>query len=244
MSYRDRGGDRGGDRGEYRDREYRGRDSRGGGGGGGRDSYRGDHRDDDRKRGGRATRIYVGKVSSRTRERELEALFERYGRIYSVDLKQGFAFVEYEDSRDADDAVRKLDGYDLDGSRLLVEYSHGGAGYNRGPPPGTGKCFNCGLEGHWARDCSKGDGRGGGGGRRGRSGSRSPRRTSRSPKRSRSRSRSPGSRSPPRRTSKSPDAANNHKDEPEAKKARVEVADDDRKDRSPSPKRGRSASPE
>lgn len=43
---------------------------------------------------------------SRTRERDLEYEFDRYGRIYRVDLKNGFAFVEFEDSRDADDAVR------------------------------------------------------------------------------------------------------------------------------------------
>lgn len=36
-----------------------------------------------------------------------------------------FAFVEYTDPRDAEDAVRGRDGYDFDGYRLRVEYTRG-----------------------------------------------------------------------------------------------------------------------
>lgn len=45
-------------------------------------------------------------VSSRTRERDLEHEFDRYGRVERVDLKNGFGFVEFDDPRDADDAIR------------------------------------------------------------------------------------------------------------------------------------------
>ena len=37
----------------------------------------------------------------------------------------GFAFVEYEDNRDAEDAVRNLDGSRACGSRIRVEMSNG-----------------------------------------------------------------------------------------------------------------------
>ncbi len=38
-------------------------------------------------------RIYVGQLSSRTRERDLEDEFSRFGRINRVDLKFGYGFI-------------------------------------------------------------------------------------------------------------------------------------------------------
>ncbi|KAG0324488.1 hypothetical protein BG000_002200 [Podila horticola] len=91
--------------------------------------------------------VYVGHLSPRTERRDVEELFEKYGRVVSVELKHGgFAFVEYEDPRDADDAVGKLNGYELDGNRISVEWSRRSGG------PGSG-CFLCGGTGHWAREC-------------------------------------------------------------------------------------------
>lgn len=75
--------------------------------------------------------IYVGNLPGDIREREVEDLFYKYGPIVYIDLKNpprppGYAFVEFEDARDAEDAIRGRDGYKFDGCRLRVELAHGG----------------------------------------------------------------------------------------------------------------------
>jgi RNA recognition motif-containing protein len=42
-------------------------------------------------RGG--TNVYVGRIADRTRERDLEDLFGKYGRIRNIILKRGYGFV-------------------------------------------------------------------------------------------------------------------------------------------------------
>jgi len=44
------------------------------------------------------TAIFVGKLSSRIREQDLEDEFSKYGKIKYIELKRhrGFAFVEYQ----------------------------------------------------------------------------------------------------------------------------------------------------
>ncbi|KAG6505134.1 hypothetical protein ZIOFF_037482 [Zingiber officinale] len=75
--------------------------------------------------------IYVGNLPGDIREREVEDLFHKYGPIIDIDLKipprpPGYAFIEFEDPRDAEDAIRGRDGYTFDGHKLRVELAHGG----------------------------------------------------------------------------------------------------------------------
>ncbi|KAI6684934.1 hypothetical protein NL676_030847 [Syzygium grande] len=100
--------------------------------------------------------IYVGNLPGDVRNREVEDLFYKYGPIVDIDLKipprpPGYAFVEFEDPRDAEDAIRGRDGCKFDGYRLrsespdlalyisclyfcrtlsYVELAHGGRGYS------------------------------------------------------------------------------------------------------------------
>jgi len=83
--------------------------------------------------------IYVGRISDRTKERDLEDIFAKYGKVNSVSLKVGYGFVEMDDSRDAEDAVKALDGYDLDGAKIVVEHSRGRRDDRREDPSRRGR---------------------------------------------------------------------------------------------------------
>jgi len=131
------------------------------------------------------------------RYEDLKKIFGRYGRIVDITLPldyytrdaKGYGFVEYEESRDAEEALHALDRYRLFGRELEVEFARG----DRKTPSEMR-----------AREKESRYGRGGGGGdsgRRDRSRSRDRRPRSGSPpardrRRAGSRSRSPHSRSP------------------------------------------------
>lgn len=58
-------------------------------------------------------KVYVGNLGNNGNKTELERAFGYYGPLRSVWVARnppGFAFVEFEDPRDAADAVRELDG--------------------------------------------------------------------------------------------------------------------------------------
>lgn len=58
-------------------------------------------------------KVYVGNLGNNGNKTELERAFGYYGPLRSVWVARnppGFAFVEFEDPRDASDAVRELDG--------------------------------------------------------------------------------------------------------------------------------------
>lgn len=72
------------------------------------------------------------------REREIDDLFSKYGRIRDIDLKTpsrppAYAFITFDDVRDAEDAIRGRDGYDFDGERLRVEFAKGSRDSMRPP---------------------------------------------------------------------------------------------------------------
>merc|ERR1712109_276539 len=73
-----------------------------------------------------STRVYVGGLNHRSREKDIERFFRKFGRIREISLKKnGFCFVEFDDYRDADDACYEMNGRDLLGDRVSVEIARG-----------------------------------------------------------------------------------------------------------------------
>ncbi|CAG0919125.1 unnamed protein product [Notodromas monacha] len=72
------------------------------------------------------SRVYIGGLHGKTRERDVEKFFHKYGRLREILLKNGYGFVEFDEKRDAEDACHDLDGKELLGERLRVEMARGG----------------------------------------------------------------------------------------------------------------------
>merc|ERR1711887_395292 len=83
----------------------------------------------DMSRGTNDAKVYIGNLGSDPPSTtEVEKEFSYYGKLSSVWIARrppGFAYVEFEDARDARDACKDLDGRTVFGRRIKVEISHG-----------------------------------------------------------------------------------------------------------------------
>lgn len=75
--------------------------------------------------------VTVDDLSRDARALDIEDFFHGFGRLEDVNIRNGFAVVEFADFRDADDAVRRLDGRRLCGGRVNVRHrdNRGGGGF-------------------------------------------------------------------------------------------------------------------
>jgi RNA recognition motif-containing protein len=73
--------------------------------------------------------IYVGNLSYRIRENDLQRAFEEFGAVVSCKIikdrdtnrSKGFAFVEMEDDAAAAQAIEKLTGTEIDGRTVVLK---------------------------------------------------------------------------------------------------------------------------
>jgi len=105
----------------------------------------------------RNCQIFVTKLPRDTTREDVKDHFRSFGKIREIALKKGYAFVEFYDRHDADDAIHRMNGEKIEGGgRLVVER----AGEKRSRRESRGpqrddKCFNCGDRGHWANECKR-----------------------------------------------------------------------------------------
>lgn len=143
-------------------------------------------------------RCFIGNLSWSTSDRGLKQAFEKYGHLVEAKVvvdkfsgrSRGFGFVSFEEERDMEDAIKAMNGMDLDGRAITVDRAQPNQGSGRdrdgdrdqerdrgrdrdrgrnrdsgggGGRGSGGDCFKCGKPGHFARECPSGEGSKGGG---------------------------------------------------------------------------------
>jgi len=78
-----------------------------------------------------SVQIYAGNLSYRMTEDSLKELFEQHGEVTSVKIikdretgrAKGFGFVEMSDKEKAENAIKKLDGAEVEGRNIKVNFA-------------------------------------------------------------------------------------------------------------------------
>ncbi|KAE8700935.1 Glycine-rich RNA-binding protein 4 [Hibiscus syriacus] len=99
-------------------------------------------------RRGIASKLFVGGLSFYTTEKGLSDAFSQYGQVMEAkivmdrvsDRSKGFGFVTYASEDEAEKAIAEMNGKDLNGRAIFVDYAKpkqnfsGGMPIARGPP--------------------------------------------------------------------------------------------------------------
>ena len=110
----------------------------------------------------RLTRLFVSNIASKSDLRELERLFTDIGRLQTFEITGTSGYLEFENQKDASDAIRDLNDHKFAGKRITVEYAVKSTNkfvkrkreqYQNDKD--SGRCFNCKEKGHIAKKCPK-----------------------------------------------------------------------------------------
>jgi len=94
--------------------------------------------------GGKPNRIWMGGLDADTRESDIEGFLKDFGKLKEVYLKKMYAFVEFEDEQDAEDAVKELNDKTLMGKNVKLEFTNrkryeDRSSRSKSPPRGRGR---------------------------------------------------------------------------------------------------------
>lgn len=104
---------------------------------------------------GETQRVFVGNLAPDVRPRDIEDFFKGYGKLGDISLKNGYGFVDFEDTRDAEDAAADLDGKNMNGDRIRVELAYTSREKERARKDGRGG-FGGGSDRYERRDGGRG----------------------------------------------------------------------------------------
>ncbi|KAK4850144.1 hypothetical protein QYF36_004209 [Acer negundo] len=123
-----------------------------------------------------SSKVFVGGLSYNTDETSLREVFEKYGCVVEARVilnretgrSRGFGFVTYNSEEEASSAIQALDGQDIHGRVVKVNYAadraRGGGGYGGGGYGGGGGGYGGGGGGYGGGGYGGGGGGYGGGG--------------------------------------------------------------------------------
>lgn len=107
--------------------------------------------------------LFIGNLSRQVVASELEKVFGEFGNC-KINYKGSFAFAEYDNEKDAEEAMTQLQSKDMGGKRINLEWSRKSKKFDESSSRRRrrsissrrkdGRCYNCGSRGHYLKDCT------------------------------------------------------------------------------------------